>query len=357
MINLKKTHIKRILIRAPNWIGDAVLSLPALDALKTIYPQAEITILAKSWVSPVYDNNQSVKNIIVYDRPKSSNSFLGNIPILSSIVEFRLVRELNKGNFDIAVLFQNAFKAALIVFLAGIKIRTGYSRDLRGLLLSHPIRFDSAIRNTHQVFYYLNIVNNLSKEIQPSAFGVQPKIFIKANELEWANVFLNKKNILNKTIIGMAPGASYGPAKRWLAEGFKETANKLLNDFGATLIVFGGKDDYAICSEVLSGLEGFNTAGKLELRNSIALISRCSLFITNDSGLMHIAASLGVPTLAIFGSTDPKLTGPVGNIVKVIKKDIECSPCFDRTCRYGHYNCMKMITVNDVYSCASDLLS
>ncbi|HKZ46203.1 MAG TPA: glycosyltransferase family 9 protein, partial [Thermodesulfobacteriota bacterium] len=137
----------------------------------------------------------------------------------------------------------------------------------------------------------------------------------------------------------------------------KETAERLVKDNGAKVILFGGKDDREICSTVLDDLTGLNLAGEIDIRKSIALISRCNLFITNDSGPMHIAAALGIPTVAIFGSTDPKLTRPLGDNVRVIKKNIECSPCFDRECRYGHYNCMKMVTVQDVYEMGDVFLS
>lgn len=346
------TDIKKILVRAPNWIGDAVLCLPALEALKAVYPQAEITILARAWVSPVFYNNPSVKRIIDYDRGGRYSGVFG---------ELRLVKDIKKDIFDMAVLFQNAFKAALIVFMAGIPLRVGYARNLRGLLLTHPTRFDADIRKVHQVFYYLNIVTDLSK-------GLQPKIYLTEEEKDWAEGFLNNKGIDGGIIIGIAPGASYGPAKRWMAERFKETAERLVKDNGAKVILFGGKDDREICNAVLDGLTGLNPhtktfgvgvnlAGEVDLRKSIALISRCNLFITNDSGPMHIAAALGIPTVAIFGSTDPKLTRPLGDNVRVIKRDIECSPCFDRECRYGHYNCMKMVTVQDVYEMGDVFLS
>lgn len=335
--------IKKILVRAPNWIGDAVLCLPALEALKAVYPQAEITVLARAWASPVFYNNPSVKRIIDYDIGGRYSSVFGKL---------RLAQDIKKKSFDMAVLFQNAFEAALIAFLARIPVRIGYDRDFRGMLLTNPVRFDLDIKEAHQVFYYLNIaVNRSGVRSQDSGDmrKITPKIYLTAEEKIWAERFLNDKGVDNGIVIGIAPGASYGPAKRWMAERFKEVAGRLANACGVKLVLFGGKDDREICNTVLDGLSGINPAGEIDLRKSIALIGRCNLFITNDSGPMHIAASLGIPTVAIFGSTDPKLTGPIGDNVMVIKKDMECSPCFERECRYGHYNCFKMITEDEVY--------
>ncbi|MBI3754361.1 MAG: lipopolysaccharide heptosyltransferase II [Deltaproteobacteria bacterium] len=341
------TVIKNILIRAPNWIGDAALCLPAIEALKAAYPQAEITALARPWVSPVFLNNPSIKRIIEYDKGGMHRGISGRL---------KLIQDIKRRGFDMAVLFQNAFEAALVAFMAGIPVRTGYARDFRGFLLTHPIRVEQNIKKTHQVFYYLKIAASLSKNRQSSDVSRQPKIYLTEEEKSRADDFLTKNGMGDGVVVGMAPGASYGPAKRWMADRFKEAAGRLADDYGAKLFLFGGKDDREICNNVLDGLNGLNLAGEIDLRTSIALLSRCSLFITNDSGPMHLAASLGVPTVAVFGSTDPKLTGPLGDRVRVVKKDIACSPCLERECKYGHYECMKMISVDDVYSAAAHLL-
>lgn len=350
-----KTDIRSILVRAPNWIGDAVLCLPSIEALKAGYPGAEITVLARPWVSPVFLSAPFVKEVIDYDSPGRHHGIVGM---------WRLIRELKKNSFDMAVLFQNAFEAALIAFLARIPVRVGYATDLRGGLLSHPVKLDMEIRKRHQVFYYLNIISKVKSQgsgacPQMYLLGVrshQPKIYLTAEEKKWAEDFLQGKGIGDNIVVGIAPGASYGPAKRWMADRFAEVTRKLVNDYGAKIILFGGKDDRNICNDVLNGMQGVNLAGEIDLRKSIALLSRCNLFITNDSGPMHIAASLGVPTVAIFGSTDPKLTGPLGDNARVVQKEIECSPCFERQCSKGHYNCMKMITAQDVYDAAGVFL-
>lgn len=354
-----KKNIKNILIRAPNWIGDAVLCLPALETVKTAFPEADIYVLSNPRVNPVFLNIPFIKNIIVYDTSGKHKGIYGKL---------NLIKEIRKYSFDMAILFQNAFEAAMIAFLAKIPIRTGYNRDLRGLLLTHPIRLSNEIRNRHQVFYYLNIISKGRGQgaggrgqnkgtVQQSAFKLpQPIIYLTDDEKAWARDFLKSKNIGNRLIVGIAPGASYGPAKRWIAERFAEAAKRLSHNYNADLVLFGGDEERNICSAVLNNLKGINIAGEVDLRKAIAIMNMCKLFITNDSGPMHIAASLGLPTVAIFGSTDPKLTGPLGNNVKVIKKECVCSPCFDRVCKKGHYNCMYSITTDEVYEAAKNFL-
>ncbi|MEK7802863.1 MAG: lipopolysaccharide heptosyltransferase II, partial [Deltaproteobacteria bacterium] len=304
--------INNILVRVPNWIGDAVLCLPALEALKTACPQAAITVLAKPWVSPIFLNNPSVKQVIDYDISGRHRGIFG---------KWKLIKDIRKYGFDSAVLFQNAFEAAMIVFISGIPVRIGYARDLRGFLLTNPIKLTSDIKKTHHVFYYLNIISKIrsqesevrsqNKDTRGGGFEldkkIKPKIYLSAEEKNWAEGFLQGKGIGDNIVVGIAPGASYGPAKRWMAERFTEVARRLTANYDAGLILFGGMDDMVICGEVLKGLKGLNLAGEVGLRQAIALISRCNLFITNDSGPMHIAASLGIPVVAVFGSTDPNL--------------------------------------------------
>lgn len=341
--------IRSILVRAPNWIGDAVLCLPAIEALQSAYPQSEITVLAKPWVGPVFLNNPFVKGIIYYDSLEKHGGIIG---------KWRLIKDIRGCHFDMAVLFQNAFEAALIIFLAGIPQRIGYSMDLRGVFLTQPIKLTPDIKRTHQVFYYLNIMTAGSGDRgQWTGDKIRPKLYLTDKEKEYAKRILKSKGVAeNNIIIGVAPGASYGPAKRWMTDRFREVAKRFIRNYGAKIIVFGGKDDSGICKSVLNDSEGLNLAGKIDLRESIALMHKCNLFITNDSGPMHIAAALGIPTVAIFGSTDPSLTGSIGDKVVVIKKGIECSPCFERVCKYGHYNCFKMIAVDDVYEASIRLI-
>lgn len=337
---------KKILVRAPNWIGDAVISLPAVSSLKRLFPEAEISVLTRKRAIPVFENNPDIKETIVYDE------------VLHKGIRGRLklAGELSARGFDTAVLFQNAFDAALIAFLARIPERIGYARDLRTFLLTKPVKVADEIKRKHQVFYYLNIVNEMGKLLSADPI---PAIHISEDEKLWADAFLREKGILGKMLAGASPGASYGRAKRWMPERFAETLNIIAKRHGAVPLIFGGPEDKPVCNEVAGKVEGqyFDLSGKITLRQFIAIASRVNIFITNDSGPMHITAALGTPTVAVFGSTDTTLTGPLGRNVKVVTKNIDCSPCFRRECRYGHYKCLEAITPAEVLEKAEILLN
>ncbi len=343
--------IERILLRVPNWIGDAVMSLPALDALKGHFPEADITVLAKPRTMPFYGkNNTSVADVIEYDS-KGRHSGIGG--------KMRLAAELKRRKFQMAVLFQNAFEAALLSYLAAIPERVGYARDLRTPLLTRPVEFTEEIGRRHQVFYYLNIIRELGADV-PMEDRPLPRIRVGEDELGRACEILRENGVDpgRDLVIGVAPGASYGPAKRWSTEGFKEVLEPLSKELDATTVIFGGGDDAEICAalSVSLGSRHVNLAGRTTLREFIALASMARLFLTNDSGPMHVAAALGVPTVAVFGSTEPALTGPLGPKVRVVRRKVDCSPCFKRECPYGHYNCMTGVTSADVHAAAVEML-
>ncbi len=333
---------RKILVRAPNWIGDAVMSLPALSALKRLYPASEISVVAKSLVAPVYFNNPDVSAVIEYDDTGRHKGFMGRL---------RLASEIKEKGFDAAVLFQNAFDAAFLSFIAGIPARVGYARDLRSRLLTMPIDVTPEIKKRHQVHYYLNIVVAMGGK--PPASPV-PVVYLTAEEEEWARGFLKENGLDGRVLVGAAPGASYGRAKRWAPENFAAALTGLSHAYGAVPLIFGASVDKASCSAVSSLLKTrhIDLCGKLTLRQFMALVALMKVFITNDSGPMHLSAAAGGATVAIFGSTDPELTGPVGKRCAVVMKKVECNPCFDRTCCYGHYKCLSGVSAAEVMDAA-----
>ncbi len=339
-------NVKKILIRTPNWIGDGVLSIPATEAVKKGFPDAELTIMTRPWVTPLFYNNPIVDAIIEYDIHGRHKGLTG---------KSKLIGDIRKEGFDLAILFQNAFEAALLTFLAGIPVRVGYKRDLRGPFLSHSINVDPLVLKKHQVFYYLTLLERFGIDVDDHP---RPKLYLTPEENNWARESFIKEGMAGSIVVGMAPGASYGPAKRWEGERFAELADMLIKKCEAKIILYGGKGDFKICQEIADkcGNNAFNFAGKTTLRQFIALLHLSSLFITNDSGPMHISAALDVPTVALFGSTDNTLTGPLSENSVVIKKDIACSPCFNRTCHEKHYNCLKEIEVADVYQAALKII-
>lgn len=361
---------KNLLVRGVNWIGDAVMTLPALRVLRKAMPDTEISLLVKPWVSPIFERNPNIDEIILYG--DEYKGLIGRI---------RLSRILKKKGFCGAILLQNAFDAALITFLTGISERVGYNRDSRGFLLTKAVPVPE--NKAHQIYYYLNLL----KEIGINAEYSEPYLYISLDERLSARRLLKD---MKKPIVGINPGATYGSAKRWFPERFAEVANWFIKDTNGSVVIFGGKNEVDIAQEIeflvsrqyrmqdtqykmpdtrcqiqdekyqASDIRHhascimdhvMNMAGKISLRELIAIISECDVFLTNDSGPMHIAYAVSTPLVAIFGSTDPKLTGPVGAGNLVIKEDFECSPCFERTCRSKNNDmrCMYAITSEDVY--------
>ena len=320
-------EFSNILIRATNWVGDAVMCLPALRAIRDRFPQAHIGILAKPAVADLYAHESCVHEIIRY------NSTPG-----------RMARELRARGFDCAILLQNAFEAAWIAWLARIPNRIGYSRDSRGWLLTHSVAVPRRGEiPRHERFYYLELLRRAGLI---ESFPESPMI-----RLEHADVTPTR-------IIGVSPGAAYGNAKRWLPERFAEAAGKLARARGASIALFGSASERSACEQIAQLLNGHrvtNHAGQTTLAQFIDLAAACELFLTNDSGAMHIASALGVPTIAVFGATDDAATGPTGPDARVVRQPVECSPCLLRECPIDH-RCMSAVSADRVVKEALALL-
>ncbi len=346
------THVKKLLIVAPNWLGDAVLALPAIACVREKFSAARITVLGLPHICELFKESPYVDNRMQYSDTMMST-----------------VREIKKEKFDLAILLPNSFRTALIVHLARIPLRCGYSRDGRGFMLNMAIKVDARTKELSQTEYYMNIVNYVTPpfskgEISSHLFnegiifsplekggkGGFEWLHISQEETQHANKILQNYNIPSGSlIIGINPGAAYGSAKRWYPERFAQVSSALVKKHNASVMIFGSQKESVIAEEIesLSTVPVINMAGKTSIRELMALIKQCAVFITNDSGPMHIAAALKVPVVAIFGSTDPGKTGPMGNRNIVIRKNAECSPCFERTCPTD-LKCMDMITVEDV---------
>ncbi len=325
-----KTRINKILIIAPNWIGDAVLALPAISRIRKSFPIAMITIIGLPHICELFQESPYVDEIRMY------KGGMGGLAAGFS---------LRSEKFDMAILLPNSFRSALLVRLAGIPLRCGYNRDGRGFLLNMPVRLDPQITRVHQTDYYRNIVRSIA-----SSPLTKSQLFLSQDETRQALNTLNENHITpDDLIIGINPGATYGSSKRWYPERFGHVASTLSKRYHAKVIVFGSHKEMDIAEEIVRTAEMplLNMAGKTSVRGLMALISCCRLVVTNDSGPMHIAAALGIPVVAIFGSTDPLLTGPVGTNHIVIKKEASCSPCFLRKCPTD-LRCMDAIHVEDI---------
>lgn len=339
---LPQTGLNKILVRGTNWIGDAVMTLPAVASVRAAYPGAHLAILAKPPVTEIYRLFSGANEIIPYH-----NQFDTPVGV------FRLARALRQKKFDAAILLQNAIEAAIMSVAAGIHVRAGYNSDGRGFLLTHAVRRNEAIFKVHQIDYYLEMVKALGSA--PVARTMHLETFISpATATEVMAQYLPGEN---RNIIGLAPGATYGPAKRWLPERFAEAADRLSSDLNAQVVLFGSKADRATADEVQkhARTDMINLAGITHLRETIYLISRCRIFMSNDSGLMHVAGALNIPTVAIFGSTNPVTTSPPGEKTILVRKPVPCSPCLKRTCPTD-FSCMTSVTVEDVLEAAQTLL-
>ena len=347
-------NVRRLLIRGTNWVGDSILSLPALKRARVEFPQAKITLLVLPWVAGIYEGCPAVDDIWLYDRQGVHRGLSGKL---------RLIRELRERRFDAALLFQNAFEAAVLTRLAKIPVRVGYDRDGRGWLLSHKVPVAPHVSKLHQTYYYLDLLEQLLGCARTSR-GLEPKptsqfvartmpditLVVSPERRQGARIRLQSQGVdFNRTVVGVNPGAFYGSAKRWLSERYATVLDRLIDERQTSVVIFGSPNEVAIAEAIQSGMRRRPVilSGRTELSELIAMIGCCDLFLTNDSGPMHLAAALRVPTLAIFGATDEIATGPMSPASVVLNKRVECSPCLLRECPIDH-RCMKRISVEEV---------
>lgn len=338
----------KVLVRATNWLGDAVMSIPALREIRRVYPNADIVILARQWVADLYAREDFCDRILVYDHQGRHAGALGKL---------RLANELRRERFDEAILLQNAFDAALLAFLARIPVRIGYARDARGILLTEsvPAPAPGAIAE-HQRFYYLELLRRAGRiDTLPECADIQLggiEAAATAGRKRWVN-----RGLPEGPWVGVSPGAAYGGAKRWLPERFAGAARSLANQLGANIAVFGSPAEAELCQAIAAraGAGAHSLAGQTSLAEFIELAATCSVYLTNDSGPMHVAAALGLPTVAVFGATDHVATGPSASWAKVVRHQVECSPCMLRECPIDH-RCMTAVTADEVVAEALVLL-
>ena len=313
------------------------MSLPALQAIRERFPQAHVTILAKPWVADLYSRERLADEVLIYQ----TNPRPGLLHR-----SWKIGLSLRPQKFDCAILLQNAFEAAWIAWLAGIPNRIGYNRDGRGFLLTRAITPPKPGEiPRHERFYYLDLLRRAG-------------LIDRLPECDAIHLAMPPAARNGHRIIGVSPGAAYGTAKRWLPERFAEAAAALATERNASIALFGSAGERPLCDQIAQQLASHqvtNYAGQTSLAQFIDLAAQCELFLTNDSGAMHIASALGVPTVAIFGATDDTATGPTGAKARVVREPVECSPCLLRECPIDH-RCMARITAARVVEQALRLL-
>lgn len=341
MKQINKSDIKNILIRSTNWLGDAVMTTPAMQAVRETFPAARITVLANPLTAPIFQPHPAVDEVLIYDRKGRHSGLKGRLV---------LAAELRRQGFDLAILLQNAIDAAVIAWLARIPRRIGFATDGRGFLLSHAVRVDGAVRRLHHVDYYLYML----EQFGIAGTGKQLMLATTAEEDAALAALLASHGIApGDTLLAINPGASFGSAKRWYPERFAKVAEELSLSWGAKVVITGGSGETGIAAEIESSMANacLNMAGKTDVRGLMALIKRCDFMITNDSGPMHVAAAFGVPLVAIFGSTDHTTTYPFSDRAVVVRSEADCAPCLKRECPTDH-RCMEMVKADEVVDAA-----
>jgi lipopolysaccharide heptosyltransferase II len=347
-VGLRLSGPRKFLVRAANWIGDAVMSLPALEALRARFPSADIVVLAKPWVSELYWSHPALSRQIVYD-PEGEHTgprgFWG------------MVETLKAERFDAVILFQNAFHAAWMAWWARIPIRIGYARDGRRGLLSDAIEVPPAAAYDHQAYYYSHLLFRAGLIDKPKPVE-EVRLALSDSEKKWAEKRLESLGLgVLRLLVGLNPGASFGPAKCWLPERFGDLADRLIVGLEADVLIFGSRQERPLAEEIARAMKQKSTvlAGETTLRQLMALLAQCRLIVCNDSGPMHLAAALSVPLVAVFGSTDERATGPLSKRARVVRHPVACSPCGLRACPID-FRCMTGVSVDEVYRVALELV-
>jgi heptosyltransferase-2 len=340
----------KIMIRATNWVGDAIMALPALRAIRQRHPDAKISIVARPYVSDIYRHQQICDELIPYDPNGEHRGWSGRE---------KLGAELRSCKFDVALLLQNAFDAAWLAWRAQIPQRIGYARDARSLLLTKAIPVPNPGEiPPHEKFYYLELLrragwlDQLTDE-QHITLRVPDAARQRATQ-----TLLEAGSRPHATRIAVGAGASYGSAKCWPPDRFAKTLNALLSKTDADVILFGTPSELPVSTAITAELQHapINLTGKTSIADLPALLSQCHLFLGNDSGAMHVAAAVGLPVVAVFGPTDPEGTAPVTPRVTIVQQKPYCSPCFLRRCPTDH-RCMTAVTPAMVESALQSVLA
>lgn len=332
--------IRKILVRVTNWVGDAVMGTREMSALRAAFPRAEIVVLANPLVAQLFSSHPCCDRVLIFDRKGDHRGVHGYL---------RMVGLLRAEKFDLAILLQKAFGAALLAVLAGIPRRFGFNSDGRRLLMTHSIPFDREIWSMHRVLQYQRLFSEFGIVGQDDSLGLS----ISAEEAIWAAEML-----IAEKWLAINPGAAFGSAKRWVPERFAEVADRLNASHGFSVVLTGGPDEVEIGAAIAQSMHSqpLNLIGKTSIRQMMAILDRCSLVISNDSGPMHVAAALRTPVIAIFGPTDHTKTHPWCEDYRIVRHPVDCAPCMLKVCPIDH-PCMEGVTADDVVNAAHELFS
>lgn len=345
-INDKKINgFKRILIVEVNWLGDVLFSTAAIKAIKDKYPKSFLACMVVKRCSQILEDNPSVDEVILFDEKSSHKSLVSKVKFIVS---------LRKENFDTVFLFHRSFTRAIICYLAGIKRRVGYYREKTGFLLTDKV--ETPDNSLHRAEFFINLISKTGIETKDKRyeFFINPKAVDKVVDL------LAKAGITREdNYIAINPGGNWDP-KRWPAEYYAQLADRISQEIGVKIVVLGAKKDIGLAQRINSKMrnEAIILAGETNLKELGALLKMAKVVVSADSGPMHLAAALGVPVVAIFGPTTPRITGPFNPQAEhiILQKDVGCPvPCYEVSCVDN--KCMKAITVDEVFKAVKKILN
>lgn len=330
----------KIIVRGTNWIGDAVMTIPAIRKLRGLFPNAEITLHTREWANGIFRSTGFFNEIITTDGL------------------FAQAREIRRGRFDLGIVFPNSFASALVMQLGGVKRRFGYASDRRGFLLTDPIAIPEWKNTRHEVHYYLNLIDAVEKGYfgtVTATTDVEPRIEVSNETVAEARTLLPAGG--TRTIV-IAPGSTNSRAKRWLPENFARLNDRMQSELGAKVILLGSKGDAEVSREVveLSSAKPFDLTGETNIETAAAVLSEADMLISNDMGLAHLAPAVGTKTIVIFGPTNPVTTRPFSENAFIVSANVECAPCMLRDCPIDH-RCMTRVTADSVFERAKELLN
>ncbi|MCF5709306.1 lipopolysaccharide heptosyltransferase II [Pseudomonas syringae] len=322
-----------ILIVGPSWVGDMVMAQTLFQCLKQRHPECQIDVLAPEWSRPLLERMPKVRAALSF-------------PLGHGALDLATRRRIGKslaGQYDQAILLPNSLKSALVPFFAGIKKRTGWRGEFRYGLLNDVRTLDKE-RYPLMIERFMALAYDKDAEL-PRPY---PKPSLQIDPATRDAALAKFGLTLDRPVLALCPGAEFGESKRWPAEHYAQVADARIRE-GWQVWLFGSQKDHPVGETIRQNLipglreESVNLSGQTSLAEAIDLLSCADSVVSNDSGLMHVAAALNRPLVAVYGSTSPGFTPPLADEVEIIQLGIECSPCFDRTCRFGHYNCMRLL--------------
>ncbi|MEP6923830.1 MAG: lipopolysaccharide heptosyltransferase II [Pyrinomonadaceae bacterium] len=341
---MRAENIERVVVRGTNWVGDAVMSVPALRELRRVLPNAHITLCTRGWAEGIFADADFIDQILTYD--KKGNS-------INSV--FKQAKKWRGYKFDLAILLNNAFESALLAQIGGAQQRIGYRIDGRGFLLTDALSIPAWKDKRHEVFYYLNIIAQLEIKLfgETRVWERDPDILINVSESRKnaARKFLAESGVdLTRKIIALCPGSTNSRAKRWQTESYSKLADLLQENLNASVVLIGSPDELEVSNDVCekSTTKPILLTGKTSLSEAVAALSVVNLLVTNDTGPAHIAPAVGTKTIVIFGPTTPETTRPFSDLAEIIVKPPGCAPCMLRDCPIDH-RCMTAIKPFEIF--------